>query len=579
MQNKYKVMLSGFILSLSACDTSLDVSPKAALSEEQVTSEENLDRLVTAAYSYLGNDHYTAPHEFWATGNLRAGDAHKGGNGPSDIFAYHALSVYEPLVSDGESFPPDMIDLNNKMWVRNYTGISRANTAIRTISAVDEEVYPLKQARIAELRFIRGFFYSNLKVHYKHIPYVTEEMTNEEVIGLSNRDLSDQQLWDRIAEDFQFAADNLPEQQSQIGRVNRYAAMAYLAKTRLSQAYVQDDEHRVVEIRTELLEEVVDLVEQIEESGQYALVEDFAENFLYEHENNEEVVFQIMRSRDDGSPDGRAAWPWALSPPQSPEFGCCGFHVPTDNFVNAFKTDGDGLPMFDSFNATNYDPAQDAVDPRLDHTVSMEGKPFKYDEDLIHQGNSWARTPGTYGNFVSMKELQHPDCDCLLQNGPFIVFSKNSVLVRYADVLLWKAEALIELERQDDALPIINRIRERAAGSTGRLADGYSTYNVGTYDSFANQEQAREALRWERRLELGLEGHRFFDLIRWGVAKDWIDDYLEVEQTRRSYLSGANFQAGKHEYMPIPQQQINLSGGLYVQNPGYVPSDPDAEEL
>jgi len=579
MKNKYKIILMGALLSITACgSSSLDVEPKAALSEEQVTAPENLDALVTAAYSYLGNDHYTAPMDFWPTGNLRAGDAHKGGNGPSDIFAYHALSLYEPLVSDGESFPPDMVDLNNKMWVRNYTGISRANTALRTIAGVDPATYPVKDERMGELRFIRGIFYSNLKLHYKRIPYVTEDMDSEEIKALTNMDLSDQELWERIAEDFRYAADVLPESQSQVGRANRYAALAYLAKTRLYQAYEQDDDHQVIEIHADLLEEVVALVEEIETSGPYGLLDDYAHNFLYQYDNNRESVFAIQRSRDDGSPDGRGSWPTALNTPMAPFFGCCGFHVPTDNFVNAFKTDANGLPLFDSFNDANYDAAQDEVDPRLDHTVSMEGKPFMYDEDLIHQGDSWARAPGTYGNFVSMKELEHPDCDCRISNGPFVVFSKNTVLIRYADVLLWKAEALIELGREDEALPIINRIRERAAASTDHLPGNYSIYNVGTYAGFADQEEARRALRWERRLELGLEGHRFFDLVRWGVAKETIDEYLDVEQTRRSYLSGANFQAGKHEYMPIPQQQINLSGGRYQQLPGYVPSEPEEEE-
>jgi hypothetical protein len=250
-------------------------------------------------------------------------------------------------------------------------------------------------------------------------------------------------------------------------------------------------------------------------------------------------------------------------------FGCCGFHVPTENFVNAFKTSAQGLPLFDSFNTANYVAVTDSIDPRLDHTVAMQGKPFKYDTALmITNANAWARAPAIYGNFISMKELEHPDCDCRMQNGPFPVFSMNTVLVRFSDVLLWKAEALIELDRYDEALPIINRIRARAAGSTGML-NNFGIYNVGLYSSFANKEEARRALRWERRLELGQEGHRFFDLVRWGVAKETIDEYLQVERTRKPYLEEANFVKGRDEYLPIPQQQINLSGGLYQQLPGY----------
>ena len=249
-------------------------------------------------------------------------------------------------------------------------------------------------------------------------------------------------------------------------------------------------------------------------------------------------------------------------------FGCCGFHVPTENFVNAFKTDQQGLPLFDTFNDFNYDKVTDAVDPRLDHTVAMEGKPFKYDENLIHGGDSWARAPGIYGNFTAMKDLEHPDCSCRGQNGPFPIFSLNTPLIRYADVLLWKAEALMELDRYDEALPIINRIRERAKNSTGKLHNA-SIYNIGSYTSFVSKEQAREALRFERRLELGLEGHRFFDLVRWGIAKETIDSYLAIEALRKPYLADAVFTKGRDEYLPIPNQQMILSGGLYTQNPGY----------
>ena len=249
-------------------------------------------------------------------------------------------------------------------------------------------------------------------------------------------------------------------------------------------------------------------------------------------------------------------------------FGCCGFHVPTENFVNAFKTDNSGLPRFNTFNDSEYNVINDHVDPRLDHTVAMEGKPFKYDPDLIHDGDSWARAPGIYGNYTGMKDLEHPECDCRGENGPFPIFSLNTVLVRYADVLLWKAEALIELDRWEEATPIINRLRERAAASTARLNDA-SLYRIGTYDTFTSKAEARQALRWERRVELGLEGHRFFDLVRWGVAKETIDEYLTTERGRKPYLEDAAFTKNKHEYLPIPNQQINLSGGIYIQNPGY----------
>ncbi|MGR3981891.1 RagB/SusD family nutrient uptake outer membrane protein [Pseudoalteromonas sp. 1181_04] len=568
--NKIKTLFTAatLALSLASCGGSdLDVAPSGVLTEEQVSNSENVDALIIAAYSYLGNDHYTAPNFLWPTGNLRAGDAHKGGNGPGDIFAYHALSLYQPIVPDMESFPPDLIDLNNKKWVRNYTGISRANSALAVIANAPDAIEN-SAAKQSELRFIRSIFYFDLKIHHKHIPWIDETMTQDQILSATNRELSDQELWDKIAADFEFAANNLPQTQKDVGRASALSAKAYLAKTLLYQAYEQNELHQVININKDKLVKVVALVDEIEEAGVYGLFDDYANNFLFESENGKESVFAIQRSLNDGSPDGRGSWPSALNVPMAGGFGCCGFHVPTENFVNAFKTDQQGLPLFDSFNDFNYDMTTDSVDPRLDHTVAMEGKPFKYDENLIHGGDSWARAPGIYGNFTAMKDLEHPDCSCRGENGPFPIFSLNTPLIRYADVLLWKAEALIELDRYDEALPIINRIRERARNSTGKLHNA-SIYNMGLYTSFDSKEQARAALRFERRLELGLEGHRFFDLVRWGIAKETIDSYLAIEAVRKPYLVDAIFTKGKHEYLPIPNQQMILSGGSYTQNPGY----------
>ncbi|EGI74657.1 putative outer membrane protein, probably involved in nutrient binding [Pseudoalteromonas distincta] len=568
--NKIKTLFTAatIALSLASCgDSDLDVAPSGVLTEEQVSNSENVDALIIAAYSYLGNDHYTAPNFLWPTGNLRAGDAHKGGNGPGDIFAYHALSLYQPIVPDMESFPPDLIDLNNKKWVRNYTGISRANSALAVIANAPEAIEN-SAAKQSELRFIRSIFYFDLKIHHKHIPWIDETMTQDQILSATNRELNDQELWDKIAADFEFAANNLPQTQEDVGRASALSAKAYLAKTLLYQAYEQNELHQVININKDKLVKVVALVDEIEEAGVYGLFDDYANNFLFESENGKESVFAIQRSLNDGSPDGRGSWPSALNAPMAGGFGCCGFHVPTENFVNAFKTDQQGLPLFDSFNDFNYDMTTDSVDPRLDHTVAMEGKPFKYDDNLIHGGDSWARAPGIYGNFTAMKDLEHPDCSCRGENGPFPIFSLNTPLIRYADVLLWKAEALIELDRYDEALPIINRIRERAKHSTDRLHNA-SIYNIGLYASFGSKELARAALRFERRLELGLEGHRFFDLVRWGIAKETIDSYLAIEAVRKPYLVDAIFTKGKHEYLPIPNQQIILSGGSYTQNPGY----------
>ena len=258
----------------------------------------------------------------------------------------------------------------------------------------------------------------------------------------------------------------------------------------------------------------------------------------------------------------------------STELGCCWFHIPSQNLVNSFKTDESGLPMFDAFNENDLDLSSETVDPRLDHTVAQPEKPWKYETSIIYTEDEWASQPGIYGPYSSLKENVSPNCECFERIPPFMSSSKNTILIRFADVLLWKAEALIELGRQGEALPIINQIRQRAINSTELLqyANGapLSNYNVALYDGSAwTQTFARQALRWERRLELAMEGHRFFDLVRWGVAAQEINEYFSAEKSKREYLQSAQFEAGKHEYLPIPQQQINLSNGRYLQNKGY----------
>ena len=241
--------------------------------------------------------------------------------------------------------------------------------------------------------------------------------------------------------------------------------------------------------------------------------------------------------------------------------------------MNAYTTSAAGLPNFETFNNGIADLNTSNVDPRLDHTVGIDGHPYKYDPTRPFS-NSWVRDPGVYGTFHAMRSEQLATSPSYSKQGPFIGTAKNVDIIRYDDVLLMQAEAYIELGQQDLALPLINQIRTRAAASTGRLKklDGTfpSHYNVATYTSVGwTQEFARKALQWERRLEFGTEGHRFFDLVRWGIAAQVLNNYLSVEKVRRPFLSTAIFTAGRDEYFPIPQSEITFTNGLYKQNPGY----------
>ena len=564
MKKIVHILICMMLLISTSCEDFLENEPKGVLSEENLITPENVDGFVTSAYAALGNDHYDTPFSLWPYGNVRSDDAYKGGSGTNDIQPFHFFEISNNIRTDfGEL---------DRLWYDCYVGVSRANKAINALNQLTEAEFPLKQTRLGEMHFVRGHFYFMLKTMFKYVPYVTEQTLPEEYSLISNRDLTDQELWEAIASNFEFAVDNLPANQSQVGRVNRNAAYAYLAKVRLYQAYEQNDSYNVTSINPQTLQKVITATDQI--MGAYALETDFGFNFLSgSYENGQESIFAIQYSDNDGTLYGRLNFGDVLSVPQG--LGCCDFHKPSQNLVNAFKTSPDGLPLFDTFNDTDLDYSQlnnFEVDPRLYHTVAIPGLPFKYHPDYIYE-ESWNRSPGTYGYYASLKENVQPDCSCFVNIDPFYGNSKNRIVIRYADAVLMRAEALIELGQHQDALPLINEIRTRAAAST-TLTSAYTSNNhIETYQDGVNctwtQDFARQALRWERRLEFAMEGSRFFDLVRWGVAAETMNAFYAVEKTKRAYYLEAGFDSGREEFCPIPLAQINFSQGLYDQNTGY----------
>jgi hypothetical protein len=559
-------ILSGLII-LSSCKKALDYTPKGALSTSDLTSPTAVEGLVTAAYAAIGNGDMIGPiYSDWAYGSVRSDDAYKGGGGTGDVGEVDALEHYN-LVT------PSMDAFVSRTWKNLFKSISRANVALRAVNSLSETDYPNKKTRLAELKFLRAHSYFTMKLLYKNIPIFDENATADDILKVSNT-LSNEDSWNKIAADFQYAIDNLPVTQPELARANKLNAQAYLAKLRLYQAYEQDDKHHVTNINKTRLQQVVDLTQAVIASGKYALSSDIADDFLPETENGPESVFAIQFTINDGTTAGRMNFEDGLNYPHgAPQYGCCGFHAASQNLVNAHTTDVNGLPNFDTFNNSIADLTKVTVDPRLDHTVGIDGHPYKYDNTKPFS-NSWVRDPGVYGNFHTMRNQQLATSSSYFKLGPFMGSAKNYDIIRYDDVLLMQAEAYIELGQQASALPLINQIRNRAAASTGRLKkiDGTfpSNYNVKPY-SIANwtQDYARKALQWERRLEFATEGARFFDLVRWGIAEKTLNDYINVEKGRRTFLATAKFTAGRDEYLPIPQSEITFTNGLYKQNPGY----------
>jgi len=384
---------------------------------------------------------------------------------------------------------------------------------------------------------------------YNRIPWVDETPRAITEYDIPNN-LTDAQLWKNIETDFLLAQANLPAKQADLGRVSKGAATAYLAKLYL---YTKD------------YPKTISAVDALLATGAYSLNANYHDNFDPSKEHGPESLFAIERSIRDGTPNNyRGSLDERLLNPGGPFYPVYGFDMPSQDLVNAFKTTGTGLPQTDKSDVA----ATDFVDPRLDHAVGRPGIQFL---DLTPYAATWARDPGTYGVFAFKKRMVSSRSTFYLNQFPW-VSALNYDIIRLADVLLFKAEALIETGNLEGARAIVNQIRRRA--NTDKVLNANGTpagnYKVAEYlTPWPDAVTAREAVRLERRLELALEGHRFFDLVRWGIADQVMNDHFSREKSRRTYLSTARFVKGTHEYFPIPQSQLNLSKGQLTQNPGY----------
>lgn len=563
-------VLGGFLIATS-CNDFLDSSkPKGVLDQDEISKPEYIDNMVISAYAYMvtGED-MNSSFQLWQLGNIRSDDAYKGGANTEDGSHMYYAEIATGLTTDLWMF--------DDIWYRLYCGVNRANDALRILDGVTEEDFKNKKERTAEMRFIRGHFMFKLKELFKYIPVITDSTgtSSEDYRKVSNREYTNDELWQKIADDFKYAYDNLPETQVEKGRPTKAAAAAYLAKTYLFKAYHQDDENtnEVTSINADDLKKVIEYTNPSLYTN-YGLESDIAFNFLPgTYENGKESVWAIQYSQDDGTKYGNLNFAYELTAPQG--IGCCDFNKPSQNLVDAFKTDMNGLPETETYDDNVYDPKTDNADPRLFHTVAMPGFPYKYNPEVEYT-ESWARAPQIYGYYASLKENVDKDCDCLKKNGAYYANSKNWIVLRYADVMLMRAEAEVELAalgdaegNLEDARSIVNQIRTRAANSTTLIFDYDAKMKIGTYNTAWNVDEARTAVRWERRLELAMECGRFFDLVRWGIADEVMNAYYGSEKNRRSYLNDAYFTKNKNEYCPIPQKQINYSKGVYVQNCGW----------
>lgn len=575
MKNIAYTIILGLAWICSGCTDFLEQqTPQGTMSDEQLKDPAYVDNLIISAYAvWITAEDINSSFSMWNY-DVRSDDAYKGGNGTEDGDVFHSLEISQGIMTTAWNI--------SDMWQRLYNCISRANTALQLLNQTDEAAYPLKQQRIAEMKFLRGHGHFLLKQLYKKIVFANDEnLSPEEYNNLSNTTYTNDEGWQLIADDFQFAYDHLPDTQADKGRPTRAAAAAYLAKTYLYKAYRQDnaDNNEVTGIDADDLKKVVQYTESsIMTAGGYNLESDFHNNFRPEpeYENGVESLWAMQYSMNDGTTNGNCNWSNGLIVPNIPGVtdGGCDFYKPSQNLVNAFQTDADGLPLLDTFNNEDYDKSTDYADPRLFLTVGMPGLPYEFNPNYImDESSTWSRSNGLYGYYVTLKQNVDPDGDYLIK-GSWWGTPMNHIVLRYADVLLMRAEALIQLNdgRIDEAIGLINRLRNRAKQSTAMISDYEMTYgvhiNVQPYNGTYTQEEALKMLKFERRVELAMECDRFFDLVRWGEAAEVLNKYYAGEADDCAIYSGASFTKNKNEYLPIPFAQMSASNGNYTQNCG-----------
>jgi len=559
------------VMIITACndDEFLEVLPTGSLAEAQLQSRGGLEGALVASYAtLLGRRGFYSDASNWFWGTVLGGDANKGTD-PGDQSQVNEIMRYEPQAVNASIF---------QIYSTLYEGIARANNTLKLADGATDVAEDFKTRVRAEARFLRGHYYFSMKRIFNNVPYVDE--TWDGVTPVPNS----MDLWPMIEADFQFAVDNLPDTQSAAGRANKWAASSYLGKVFLFQA-------KYAQAKT-LFDDVI--ANGVTANGDpYDLQPNYADAFNSPNDNSPESIFAAQAAANTGSINN-------ANPGQVLNFphggggrpgGCCGFNQPSFDLANSFRTDAGGLPLLDgSYNDAGnalvndngvgetdaFTPDAGNIDPRLDHSIGRRGIPFLDWGD--HPGVPWIRNQPNGGPYSPKKFMYSQAGQGIENDGSSWTPGYTAVnynIIRFADVLLLAAEAEVELGNLEAGRALVNRVRERAVNSPLLRDDGTpaANYVVSTYDAaWTDQAVARDAVRFERKLELSGEGHRFFDLVRWGIAAQTLNAYLAHENANllASPLVGASFTAGTNEFMPIPQQEIDLIGAdVLVQNPGY----------
>jgi starch-binding outer membrane protein, SusD/RagB family len=555
--------------------------PQGTLNETTLQNRTGVEGSLIAAYRALdwntgvGGNWGTAASN-WVWGSVTSDDAYKGSEA-SDQAPINDIEAYHWSTGDSEGY------LTEK-WRGSYEGVVRSNAALRLLKQVvaskPNEIPAADAAGIeGEALFLRAHYHFEAWRMWGNIPYYREDDTDFRKANMTAAEVATE-----IIRDLDAAIAKLPTtpRNANVGRATQWTARAYKGRVQVYDGKFADALTTLRAVRT---------------GGPYALEASYDRVWtgFQDYSNGKETIWAFQASANDGETNGNNAnygerlnFPHSGSP-----FGCCGFHQASQNLINFFGVDGQGLPIaltdanWNARNANLTASTLTPVDPRLDWTVGRDGVPYK---DWGKHEAGWIRAPA-YGGPYSAKKNAHEKASGAESTVGWVPTQLNSVnihLFRYADLLLLLAEAEVEAGALENARTIVNEIRTRAGVRAQGLGTAratiavpindpsinWATYRIGLYNApWTNQADARTRVRYERRLELAMEGQRFFDLRRWGIAEQTLNAYLAVERNRRLYLGAAEAFASRHRWYPIPQIQIELSRvngeDRLRQNPGW----------
>ena len=570
------LLCGSIVAALTSCSDFLDEQvPQATLTQDEVKNPEYIDNVLISAYAgLLSIEDMNSSFSLWNY-DTRSDDAYVGGSDFSDGEPFHILEKSSGIMTTDWPY--------NDIWNRFYKYLSRISLSLDMLAVADQENTTIQQ-RTAEMKFLRAYGHFQLKRLFKKIPFVNKlNMEEEDYNNLSNTEYTNDEGWQQIINDLEDAYAVLPVEQIEKGRPTKAACAAFLAKVYLYKAYRQDDanSNQVTGINEADLQKVIEYTNPSIYTG-YGLENDLHNNFRPEeqYENGKESLWAIQYSRNDGTVYGNLNFSYRLIVPCIPKVhdSGCDFYKPSINLVNAYRTTSDGLPIFDNAPAADYAVGStQTVDPRLFVTVGVPETPYMFNTNfMMSRTNTWSRSGGTYGYFVSLKQNVDP---ALTDSYLFVcdnqwASSMNRVVFRYADVLLMRAEALAQLGNTADAISLVNQVRNRAiAMTTNSVVANYPTkygvhYAIGKYNGSYSKDEALRIVKMERRLELAMESERFFDLVRWGDAATVINRFYSSESEKMEFLKDSKFTSNKNEYLPVPFEQLAASNGHYTQNCG-----------